>query len=297
MATLQEKVAERYPDLVPLLQVPEVADLLAQAVSDEAPISPTMFQSQLRATNWYRSQSEEGRQLWVQSQLDPSTYWTRIYGASAELSALSHQMLGRALTPEEGIWISHSMLGQGLNPNSAMVKHWIASLVRPLDVLSGLGAAGAAKSQVETIGHRWFRDVGRDVDINWLAQAGIDVVAGRDSLESINARYQSQAWHMYPHLREQIEAGQTLADIFDPFRQVIAEELEYGSVEQVSMSDPTWRGMLHWGHPSEGQARLPTEGEIRQYARNRPQWWATTNGRKMDAEASSNLLRIFGARA
>ena len=69
MASIQDRVAERWPDLLPLLRHPEVGKLLTQAVTAEW--SPGVFQSKLRATRWYRSQPESARQWWVLKAMDP----------------------------------------------------------------------------------------------------------------------------------------------------------------------------------------------------------------------------------
>lgn len=289
-----EALFQQYPWVRALFGIPEIQALILEAVDPNVGFDPNAFQAKLFNTTWWRETPEPQRQAFIQQATDPSTYWSDIYAYTAEISAISDQ-LGRRLTPDEALWLAAVGKNRGISPDSAMMRHWLASALRPEEVMQGQGAAGAAKSQVEAIGHQWFRDVGLDVDYNWLARSGIDVVSGQDSLESINARYQSQAWHMYPHLREQIESGQTLADIFNPYRQIIAEELEMGSLDEVDMGgNSEWRGLLWWGHPSEGKARMPTESEIRTWARDRPQWWQTSAGKQTDAASTRSLLQMFG---
>jgi hypothetical protein len=157
--------------------------------------------------------------------------------------------------------------------------------------MQGKGEAGAAKNEVENlIRGEWFAPV----DLNWLARSGIDIVSGQDSLESMNARLASQAWHWYPHLRQQITEGQTMAQIFNPYRQVIADELELGSAENVSMNNTKWSQLAQWRDPKTGEMRLPTMSEVQTLARSQPEWWKTSGGKQADAQGTKTLLQIFG---
>lgn len=285
-----EDVMAKYPNLAFLLGDPEIGPLLVAAVDPNAGFSAETFQTKLYQTNWWRSRSQQGREQEIKKHTDPATYWSEQYGYAAEVSALAHETLGRALTPDEGHWLATVGLNAGWAPNSAMMLHKISELANHGMIQQGYGSAGVAKGQVETLARsQWFRNAPE------AAKQGADIAFGRDSIESMNERLRALSWAMFPHLRPQLTDGMTLADIFNPYRQIIAEELELGSAEHVAMDEGgEWRSLLSFRDPKTKEVRLPTESEVRTMARQKPQWWKTSRGRESDAGMARTLLQTFG---
>lgn len=287
-----EMVTEQYPQLAWLVGDPEIGPLLLQAVDPNSGFDSNTFQARLQATNWFQSKSRYEREQLVLHHTDPTTYWTGTQAYADQFSEMAAE-LGRPLSGNESYFLSVVALNSGVEPNSATARKWLRGMIDPAQTMQGYGTAGAAKNEIENLVRgQWFAPL----DLGWLAQAGANVATqGGETLESINARLASQAWHWYPHLRQQITEGQTLADIMNPYRQVIADELELGSVEQVDMNNPEWKQLLQWRDPNTGEMRLPTMSEVQTMARSRPQWWETSRGREADAGATRSLLQIFGA--
>lgn len=284
-----EMVQQNYPSLAWLVNDPEIGPLLLQAVDPNSGFDANTFQAKIQQTNWFRSRSKQGRENEVLAHTDPQTLndASRAYGA--ELSQLGAEM-GAVFTADQVRFLTAAGMNGGWSADSQIMRDAIAAMVDPRAAAMGQGTSGAAKHQIESLARgQWFAPVG-----NNLGEWGISVAAGKDTLESINARYASQAWNMYPHLRQQITEGQTLADIINPYRQIVAEELEMGNLEQVDMNNPEWRQLLQWRDPASGEIRLPTASEAQTMARNRPQWWQTSKGRQADAGATRSMLQIFG---
>lgn len=288
-----QRVIEQYPSLAFLLGDPEIGPLLIQAVDPNVGFSPQTFEARLHETNWWKTTPAPAREELIQANTDPATFWAEAGAYGDELQAIASERFGVWLDPAQRLWLTAYGQNAGLAPSSASMLQYIRQGVASTGtVLSGQGVAGAAKSQVESvIRGEWFAPI---ADLNWLAKTGADIAQGVTTLDSIRAQMQSQAWNMYPHLRQQITEGQTLADIFNPYRQIIAEELEMGSVEAVDMNSPEWRRLLDWRDPNSGEARLPTASEVQRLARDRRQWWDTSKGRAADAGMTRTILEAFG---
>jgi len=287
-----DMVMEQYPQLAFLLNDPEIGPLLLQAVDPNAGFDANTFQSKLMATNWFRSRSQQSREEEIQKWTDPTTYWAEADAYADQLREIANT-LGRPISDAESLWLTTVGLNQGVAADSASMRENLRALISPAQVMQGVGTAGAAKNEIENLVRgQWFAPL----DTGWLAQAGISVATqGGETLESINARLASQAYNWYPHLRQQITEGQTMADIFNPYRQVIAEELELGDIENVSMNNTEWSQLAQWRDPKSGEMRLPTMSEVRTLARSRPQWWQTSKGKEADAGGTRALLQMFGA--
>ena len=290
-----EMVQAQYPSLVFLLGDPELGPLLAQAVDPFTGFDPNTFQAKLQETNWFRSRTREARENEIRLATDPATHWAELGEYADSVDEQFKALAGRGLDANERLWFAAIGTNQGIPADSATMRNWLRGLVNPAAVMQGVGTAGAAKNEIENLVRgQWFAPL----DLGWLAQAGISVATqGGETLESINARLASQAYNWYPHLRKQITEGQTMADIFQPYRALISEELELGGAENVSMNSTEWSQLAQWRDPETGEMRLPTMSEVQVLARNRPQWWQTANGRKTDAGSTAAILRMFGQRA
>jgi hypothetical protein len=291
MDSVLERVLAQYPSLAPLLGHPEIGPLLVQAVDPNVGFSQQTFESRLHETTWWRTTAEPARQLELQMATDPASAQASIDAYRADIRRRATS-LGVALDENQVTWVTAFGMRSGYAPDSTAMQDYLSSLIDYGNVLKGIGAAGAAKDQVlGLVEGQWLRTI---QDPNWLAKAGVDVATGKESLESINAQLASQAWQMYPHLRQMIDEGQTMADIFNPYRQIIASELEYGSLDQVDMNNPEWSKLIQWVDPSTREVRLPTASEVMTFARDRDQWWQTSKGRQTDAGMARTLLEAFG---
>jgi len=294
MPTALELVQQQFPHLAWLINDPEIGPILLQAVDPNTGFDGPTFEAKIQATNWFRSRSRQSREREIQAATDPTTYWAEADAYADQLREIA-AALGRPLSDPESLWLTTVGLNQGVAADSASMREQLRVLINPAQVMQGVGTAGAAKNEIENLVRgQWFAPL----DLGWLAQAGISVATkGGETLESINARLASQAYHWYPHLRKQITEGQTMADIFQPYRAIIAEELELGGAENVSMNDTEWSKLAQWRDPKTGEMRLPTMSEVQLLARDRKEWWQTQKGRQLDAASAKSMLGIFGARA
>lgn len=289
MATLRERIAERYPDMLPLLGIPEVAKLLEQAVDPNSPMSATSFQSKLRATKWFRGQSASERQWYVTSQSDPgeATQQREQYR-----SALSHfsQTLGVKLSPAQIAWLSEIGLAQGLEVNSDRMR---------AEIIRQWGGKDLRRGEIGTNAQEIMRmakaEFFRPMSSNESYELAKRVALGSDTMESIRTRLMAQAGDRFPHLRQRISEGLTPGQIVEPYRAIVAEELEYGDISEVNMNNPTWKQLLGVKQ-KDGKMRMLTESETMMLARSQRRWWDTQNGRSADAGLTRKLLESFGVR-
>lgn len=291
---LAEDIQSLYPDLAFLFSDPEVGPILQQAVTPFQEWSEGRFLGAIRNTQWYRERSESGRRVSVLQATDPGTLRDMTWNYQANLREVANG-LGAKLTDPELTLLTAIGLNGGYEANSAFMRQALVPMIKNEDIATGVGAAGVASREIANIIRgNWFVMSDNLQDLGHNLALSRNVTAGYDSLESINARYAVWAMGAYPHLREQIQAGQTLADIFNPYRQIVADELELGHANNVDMGSPMWNQMLNWRDATTGEVRLPTASEVTRIARDQPKWWTTTRGRAADAQATDNILKAFG---
>jgi hypothetical protein len=98
---------------------------------------------------------------------------------------------------------------------------------------------------------------------------------------------------LYPHLSELIDQGLSLSDIAEPYRRVIAQELEMDE-NMVNMADPKYSRFLD---PNESGTRY-APGEIRRIVRTDPAfgWEYTEEAQNRAQSAAFSIVRGFGGR-
>jgi hypothetical protein len=291
MATMQERVAERYPALVPLLRQPEIGRLLTQAVENNW--SAGVFQSKFMASNWFRSQSESQRRWWITTATDPGEAKLQRNQYSADIIKTANS-LGVNLNSAQVKYITESGLARGDDPGSARVMANLLAFGRK----SGQMGAGAFKTAQRAVRNlevgQWLREPPRKETEHWAAE----IALGRKTIEDFNAAAAYTASHRFPHMAEQIKAGMTVSEIIGPQVEAYAREMDWDAQGLMSKmySNPSFGGLTGIRDPKSGQMRLPTEYEARTMARQRGDWWQTTGGRQADAQMATALLEMFGKR-
>jgi len=295
MATLQERVAERYPDLLPLLNHPQVGPLLRQAVDLNNPISEGSFMSKLRATSWFRGQSASARNWWITSAMDPGEAAQQRRLGQESIVARMRQ-LGVVGTQAEIRTIREQMLRQGLTPDD----FWVTNAIMKLTAKGGradIGAWTTTATQLRAIAEGdYFKVLPPETTRKWTGW----IITGQRSVEDFQAAINIEATKRFPHMAEQLKTGMTVRDVVAPWVEIYANEFDTTpDAIMASMrkhAGTPSRQLLGIKDPKTGQTRMPTEPEAVRIARSQPQWAETTNGKQMQNEWGSTILRAFGKR-
>jgi hypothetical protein len=292
MATMQERVAERYPALIPLLKNKEVGGLLTRAVNENW--SPGQFRYQFMATRWFRSQSEAQRKWWVLTATDPAEAKLQRNNYSAEIINTA-SALGIKLNSNEVRYITESGLSRGDPSNSARVQANLLAYGLKTGKMGAGSYATAARDVRAMETGSWFREPPKSEVKYWAAE----IALGRKTMQDFNAAAAYTASHRWPHMAERIKAGETVAQIVGPAVEAYAREMDWDPQGVMSKmhTNATFAGLTGIRDPKTNQMRLPTEYEAQTMARSRNDWWGTTGGRRADASMALQLSKAFGRRA
>lgn len=301
---VKEEVAERFPSLVSLLKQPEIGKLLIKAVSDpKGPWSPGKFQSEFIASHWFRTRSEPERRWWVLSQTDPSEA-RRQRGILKRSLIEQGRQLGFKVGDKQAKYIAElGMRGGVTDINDPRMLNalnvWAKEAQRRGSLPGGL-QSGALKTTArqlrEMSAGEFFRPTAR-VD-PWTQKMARDIALGRKTMDDARASLMTNAAKRYPHMAKMIAQGMTPGDIVNPYRELIANELELGNPANVNvMNDPRWRKLLGTRDRKSGKMRMMTESEVLQLARSQDAWWKTSHGREADSSGARGMLQILGIRS
>lgn len=292
-ADVRAKIQEAYPSFSYLLDHPEVSGLLEQAFTEGW--SENRFISQLYATNYYRSRSEAFRRAEVLAQLDPAEYQRQRqanYYATQEFAA----KLGFHLTNDELIWIAASELNEGGSINDP------GSRMRLIDFMRShperIGSSGSIYANAQRADQISRQEYFYAPDNASIMRTGIDMAMGLQTEEAYRESLSEWFAAITPHLANRLKAGESYAQIVNPYRDIISNELELGGLENVDMvSNNQWKWLLGLPDPTSGEVRLPTQQEVIEAARKDGRWKGTVGATTLATEAVAGITERFGLRA
>lgn len=288
---VRQKIAELYPGLLPLLSDPQVGALLIKAVGP-TPYSPGRFEAELHKTRWWRTHSEAQRRWFLLRGVDPKEYAVQRDIMQGDIMREANR-LGIKFSGKSVAYLANMALQLGLSAdNPAMIQKMVAYSNQPGMIGPGALATNARDMQLWA-NREYFRALPQHVVGKWARWIG----EGTKTMEDFQAQVSAEEQRKYPHFADLMSQGASLADIINPLRETIAQELELQSPEQVSLKDPYWKDLLGVRDPKTNKMRLMTTSEAQRKARLRPEWWNTSGGRQADASMAQTLLQVFGRRA
>lgn len=286
-----ERVREQYPTLAFLLNDREVGPLLRDAVDPNKGFSAQTFQWKLMNTNWYKQRSVAHRQYTIRGQTDPGEQFRMVRDLTSRIGQRG-KALGANLTYNQRYYIAHSMLRQGIDdPNHPLILNGMVRLARKQ------GGVGFIRTTANGLRAAWQNDFFQPLSNKHAMGLASAVARGEKTEQDWYEAGRAFAINAYPHLKRQLQSGQTMNEMFGPHMQAIEQTLELnpGSIKPWGNSKwaAVWKGITD---SKTGKVRSLSVAEAERMARSDKRFWKTEQGRAEDAGAASMMLNIFGAR-
>lgn len=269
-----------------LEQVPALNALLNEAVANNW--SAAKFQNAVEDSHWWQVHSATARSVIIERANDPETYQQDLDNTRSSIQALSHQ-LGMNLTEQQLQAIStHAML-TGNTSN----QQWLTTEISRREDYSGVKNLGSLAGSMASTATQ-LQQLARSYGMHWtpaqIAERAQNVVSGRTTLDTYQSDVVQWAQSAFPGLKEQLQAGQTLAQLADPYVQSMSQILEInpGSLDVYT---PKIRQALQ-GIPDKTGQRVPMSlVDFEKQVRQDPRWQYTQNAK----DTMSSLLLKVGA--
>lgn len=285
---VRSKIEEQYPAWVWLIDEPSLIDFWNEVFAAEErgePLSGNEFASRLWATEWFRTRSDSAR-LWDKDvQTDPGDAQRRIEARTVQLSNRAATW-GIELSDTELQTLVETSLRWDLT-NEEINAALAAFAKTPSKVRSGSLTSTAA--QIRGIARSYWQDLS-DVDAREFAR---QVLAGRLTLEAVQARMRDQAKVDLPHLSDdldnlnvnQLTAGMRsrLASLFDV------------DASSIDLRDTRFSHLIDSVDPESGERRMATYSEVQRWGRQQREFRQSAQGNREAAQLVGNLLRVTGA--
>lgn len=297
--TLIDRIRKEYPSAAYLLDNPEVGPLLLKAVSGE--YDQQTFQQKLYATNYWKTTGDSQRKWDAQAALDPGTAKQLLAQIKAKMSDLASS-LGRGLTPQGLHWLGVTALRDDWDENQ--LTDAILNQVKWQDY--GMGSGAQSGAQTKAIGGQVGTTIDqlRALNAQYMTQGSdrgnfdtaLRILKGEQTLEGVESAMRQKAMERWPHLAQVIKDGGTPAGYFDPYRQMIAENLEINADSVDLIRDTEWSQVISYADPS-GEIRPMTLSEAEKMVRSSDRWRQTKGAGEQVSSFAESFTRMMGKTA
>ena len=282
MPTSGELVAVSYGYASWAYNNPELRPIFDQAAAenwDEARIVGA-----ISATGWWRTTEQNLRQWQQITSNDPATAQAQRNSRLAELNDLVGQW---------GVQIPTERLNEIVEGSLAVGASYqqLVDMVGGEILRSNLGPGGvtATQDQLRSMARQYLVPVSDETLSTWAA----NILAGSATEDGFQSYMIESAKTMFPALTAALDAGQTVSQYVDPYRQIAARELGINP-NSIDFTDSKWSRAIH---------QMSDQGPV---AMNIADWIATlrtdpvydydktTQGQEAAYQLSNSILQRMG---
>ncbi|TXS35065.1 C40 family peptidase [Streptomyces sp. t39] len=240
---------------------PELWKELNAAV--EGQWTPQKFQAEIKNTSWWKKNSDSMRQAQVLQKTDPATYKASMEATRVAVRDMAVKA-GAILSQKNVDALAKNMLH--LNWNEAQVANFLGQYIKFSEEKTLGGIAGQAAKAIKRAAY----ENGVAVTEQSVLNNAQYIVRGLTTMEQVTASIQEQAAGLYPGWSEQIMAGASIQDLAQPYRQILAQELQLPESD-VDAFSPKIKQALN--HVSKDGVPAPMDlTQFTQMVRNDPAW-------------------------
>lgn len=251
----------------------------------------TRFQGAVEGTDWFRKQSDAQRQWQILSESDPATAKARI-AERTQLITQTAAGLGVNLSPTVLAKIVNDSLALGFNDaqiQSDIAKNWT---YKPQTASTGL--AGASVNSFKQTAADYAVPLSDTAIQDWTQR----VLNGNATAQDFTDYAKTQAKSLFPTLTGAIDAGQTVAQYADPYRQIASQTLGVNP-DEVNWLDPKWQTAIN-------QVTTDAKGVATRAPMSLSDWTAkiktdpvygydqSAQGRQQGAQLATQIAQMFG---
>lgn len=281
------ELAEQYGFVSGLLNsIPELKKLFQQAVSGTW--SADKFQAKLRNTKWWKTHGKDEREYLISLKSDPATAKQTYQQARTKVIQLASQM-GMEVNGAVKKYIdaaTYNMVAKGWD--EGQLRYYLGAYVSfPKEHLQGEG--GEAINELR----QYAYSMGVNLADSWYTARARTVLRGKGTLQDYKSEIMNKAKAAFPQWNKQIEAGQSVADIAQPYMQSMSQILELPS-GSINLFDKTVKKALSYTNPGTLQKEAKPLWQFENELRSDPRWKKTKNAQDSLFQVGHQVLADFG---
>lgn len=287
--------------LATLNSVPDLKKLFKLAVKKQ--YTPERFIAEMRNTKWFKSTSEAQRKYLVLKTADPAQYVAQMKqimtsladeyaGATGEvLDFTPPSLVNGKIVEGSGFLFTAAMTSLSLGYNENQIKDHLFQSIDWTQKIHASQLGGTTSGMLQQM-RQQASMLGVDPSESWYGDQLGKVAMGNDTVEGATMRLKDLAKQRYTAFADRIEAGESLADISEGYKQSMSRILEVNP-GSVDVFDPKIQAALTKRTDTGEDAPLSIN-QFEDDLRKDDRWQYTQNAKDTLMTTGSNLLKSFG---
>lgn len=276
---------DQYGPMAQIVQaVPELRDLMTQAVANSW--SPDRLKAAVQASPWYLQHSATASSLLMTQAAHPAEYQQQLDNQTFKIAQMARTM---GITVEDPNSLALQSLLNGWDDQRTQValgeRGWVTG-----------GQGGARVGSVAQYQDRLmqtFQSYGVPYTQDYLDTAAKAIAAGDNTLDGYVSIARNQAKAQYPQYAAQLDQGQTMVQIADPYMAQMAKTLELNQ-NSVTLNDPYVQKALSVRDPQTGAVTSQSMWQFTQNLKADPRYDRTTQAKTDAYNTLAQIGKDFG---
>lgn len=269
--------------------VPELKKKFDQAVKEDW--SAARFQAAIRDTHWWKTHSQTERDYLTSTYGDPASAKQKYHQAYTHVQQMAAQL---GMQPSDttkkllNAW-AYNVAAKGWSDDQ--LRFEMGKKVY-FDGDNWNGQGGEEQQKL----HDYAYSMGVTMSGTWYANSSRSIIRGAGSEQEFMSQIRKQAKALFPQWTKQIDGGQTVADIANPYLTTMSQILELPG-GSINLFDPTIKKALQYKDPNTGQGQAKPLWQFENELRNDPRWKKTQNAQDSMMQVAHKVLADFGLKS
>lgn len=268
-----------------LNSIPSVKSLFKEYVAENW--TKEKFMAKLRETDWWKKNSDTMRKAQQEKSVDPATYKAKQEATSIQIRQLAADM-GAIIPDSKLAKITEQLISTGADQDEGLLRNILGGYVKFTDDNTLRGQAGMVANSLKEFAY----SQGVEVDKQALLNQSQLVVRGMGNDQDFKNQIVAQAASAYPAYTQQLQAGQTMMEIANPYIQQMAEDLDL-PISQIKLSDPLIKQALN-GTDDSGKPVGMDLTTFQNVVRTDPRWGQTNKAQDNVMGVGLKVLQDMG---
>lgn len=248
--------------------------------------SESRFVAEIQDTQWFKQHSDTWRQATYLQLTDPKTYKQRVDESARKVHDLAGSLGISISTAQVREWGEQAMK---FGWDQSHLQKLMSKSVNIMGKHSSVGGSLAeTQSKLEGLAFDNAVNISKPTMQTWLRQ----IVRGNATPQEYEQYIKKMAAAKFPNWRKEIEAGVSVAQLAEPYRQTMAELLEVNPTS-VRLDDRKIRTALST-KDKDGNWSEMSMTDFEDLVRRDSRWQYTDNAREQVSGIVASLAQTFG---
>jgi hypothetical protein len=247
------------------------------------------FQAALRNTTWYKTHSESFRNAELMRYTDPKQWNQRNLQQQADIQAKA-TALGATLLPADLKRLAYQSL-QGAWTDSQMMTTLAGFVPGQAAGAHPGGSSGQAFDEIRKLSADYMIPYSNDKAATWA----VKIATGQSTMEDALTYFKENAKLQNPYMSAAIDAGHTVTEYLDPYRQQAAQTL--GIIpDAIDWTQAKWQQIFSATDPKTGQVVPLSLADSTKKIKNDPVYGydQSAPGQNERSTFGHQMLNMFG---